>query len=98
MLGESLHITTEYITQEAKVASLTTRMEALEKENSDLKKNLITSMDEATSLKQKVKVLDDDQVQQGHVREDEVEEGRALVQSREEDRACDRAGLYSYSP
>ena len=60
MLGESLHITTEYITQEAKVASLTTRMEALEKENSDLKKNLITSMDEATTLKQKVKVLDDD--------------------------------------
>ena len=60
MLGESLHITTEYLTQEAKVASLTTRMEDLERENSDLKKNLITSMDEATSLKQKVKVLDDD--------------------------------------
>ena len=59
MLGESLHITTEYLTQEAKVASLTTRMEALEKENSDLKKNLIASM-EATSLKEKVKVLDDD--------------------------------------
>ena len=60
MLGESLHITAEYITQEAKVASLTTRMEDLERENSDLKKDLITSMDEATSLKQKVKVLDDD--------------------------------------
>ena len=60
MLGESLHITTEYLTQEAKVASLTIRMEALEKENSDLKKNLIASMDEATSLKEKVKVLDDD--------------------------------------
>ena len=59
MLGESLHITAEYITQEAKVASLTTRMEDLEKENSDLKKNLITSMDEATTLKQKVKVLDE---------------------------------------
>ncbi|XP_050265136.1 uncharacterized protein LOC126709091 [Quercus robur] len=60
VLGESLHITTEYLTQEAKVASLTTRMEALEKENSDLKKNLITSMDEATSLKEKVKILGDD--------------------------------------
>ena len=60
MLGESLHITTEYLTQEAKVASLTTRMEALEKENSDLKKNLIASMDETTSLKEKVKILDDD--------------------------------------
>ena len=60
MLGESLHITTEYLTQEAKVASLTSRMEALEKENFDLKKNLIASKDETTSLKEKVKVLDDD--------------------------------------
>ena len=60
MLGESLHITAEYLTQGAKVASLTTRMEALEKENSDLRTNLITSMDEATTLKEKVKVLEDD--------------------------------------
>ena len=60
VLGESLHITSEYFTQEAKVASLTSRMEALEKENSDLKKNLIASMDETTSLKEKVKTLDDD--------------------------------------
>ena len=42
------------------MASLTSRMEALEKENSELKKNLIVSMDEATSLKAKVKILDDD--------------------------------------
>ena len=42
------------------MASLTSRMEALEKENSKLKKNLIASMDEATSLKAKVKTLDDD--------------------------------------
>ena len=60
VLGESLHITFEYLTQEAKVASLTSRMEALEKENSDLKKNLIASMDETTSLKEKVKTMDDD--------------------------------------
>ena len=60
MLGESLHITFEYLTQEAKVAALTSRMEALEKENSDLKKNLIASMDETISLKEKVKILDDD--------------------------------------
>ena len=60
VLRESLHITSEYLTQEAKVASLTSRMEALEKENSDLKKNLIASMDETTSLKEKVKTLDDD--------------------------------------
>ena len=60
MLGESLHITSEYSTQEAKVASLTSRMGALEKENSKLKKNLIDSMDEATTLKEKVKTLSDD--------------------------------------
>ncbi|XP_050253607.1 uncharacterized protein LOC126699699 [Quercus robur] len=60
VLGESLHITAEYLTQGAKVASLATRMEALEKENSDLRTNLITSMDEATTLKEKVKVLEDD--------------------------------------
>ena len=60
VLGESLHITSEYLTQEAKVASLTSRMEALEKENFDLKKNLIASIDETTSLKKKVKTLDDD--------------------------------------
>ena len=39
---------------------MATRMEALEKENSDLRTNLITSMDEATTLKEKVKVLEDD--------------------------------------
>ena len=60
MLGESLHITSEYFTQEAKVASLTSRMEALEAENFTLKKNLIDSMGEAISLKEKVKTLNDD--------------------------------------
>ena len=42
------------------MASLTSRIEVLEKENSELKKNLIASMDETTSLKEKVKTLDDD--------------------------------------
>ena len=42
------------------MASLTSRMDALERENSKLKKNLIVSMDETTSLKAKVKTLDDD--------------------------------------
>ena len=60
VLGESLHITSEYFTQETKVASLTSRMKALEKKNSELKKNLIVSMDKTTSLKEKVKTLDDD--------------------------------------
>ena len=60
MLGESLHITSEYLTGEAKVASLTSRVKALEKENSTLKKKLIDSMDEANTLKEKVKTLGDD--------------------------------------
>ena len=60
MLGESLHITSEYLTQEAKMASLTSKLEALEVENSTLKKNLIDSMGEATNLKEKVKTLSDD--------------------------------------
>ena len=60
MLEESLHITSKYLTQEAKVASLTSRMEALEAENSTLKKNLIDSMGKAANLKEKVKTLSDD--------------------------------------
>ena len=42
------------------MASLTSRMEALEKENSTLKKDLIESMDEAATLKEKVKALNSD--------------------------------------
>ena len=60
MLGESLHITSEYFTQEAKVASLTSRMEALEAKSSTLKKNLIDSMGEAAILREKVKTLSDE--------------------------------------
>ena len=60
MLGESLHNTSEYLTQEAKVASLTSKLEALEAKNSTLKKNLIDSMGRATNLKEKVKTLRDD--------------------------------------
>ena len=60
MLGESLHIASEYLTQEAKVASLTSKMEALEGENSTLKKNLIESMHEVNTLKESSKTLADD--------------------------------------
>ena len=42
------------------MASLTSRMEALESEYSTLKKKLINSMDEANTLKEKVKTLNDD--------------------------------------
>ena len=59
MLGESLHITTEYLTHEAKVASFTLKMEAMEAETSKLKQSLIESMGEANTLKEKVKALSD---------------------------------------
>ena len=60
MLGESLHIAFEYITQEAKVVSLTSRMKALEGENSTLKKKLIKFMHEVNNLKESSKNLADD--------------------------------------
>ena len=60
MLGERIHIASKCLTQVAKVASLTSRMEALEKENSTLKKKLIDSMGEANTLKENVRTLSDD--------------------------------------
>ena len=60
MLGESLHITSEYLTHEAKIATVVSRVEALKVENSKLKKDLIVVMDEANTVKEKVKALEDD--------------------------------------
>ena len=60
MLGESLHIASEYLTQEAKVASLASRMKVLEAENSILKKKLIESMHKVNTLKESSKTLADD--------------------------------------
>ena len=60
MLGKGLHITSEYLTQEAKVASVMSKIEALEAENSQLKKDLIVAMDEANTIKEKAKTLSDD--------------------------------------
>ena len=59
VLGESLHITSEYLTQEAKVMSVVSKVEALKAENSKLKKDLISAMDEANILKEKIKVMGD---------------------------------------
>lgn len=60
MLGESLHITSELLTQEANVLSVMSRMEALEVENSKLKKDLNVAMDEANIIKEKVNTFSDD--------------------------------------
>ena len=60
MLGESLHLTSEYLAQEAKVESAWSHMTTLEVENSKLKKELISAMNEANLAKEKVKILTDD--------------------------------------
>ena len=60
VLGESLHITSEYLTHEAKIASVVSRVEALEVEYSKLKKDLIVVIDEANTVKEKGKALGDD--------------------------------------
>ena len=60
VLGESLHITSEYLSQETKVVSAVSRVEALEVENSKLKKDLIIAMGEANAMKEKLKVIWDD--------------------------------------
>ena len=60
MLGESHHLTSKYLTQEAKVKSVVSRVAALGAENSKLKKDLITTMNEANIAKEKAKTLSDD--------------------------------------
>ena len=57
-MGESIHITSEYLTQEAKVLFAVSRVEVLEAKNSKLK-DLIAAMDEANTVKEKAKVLGD---------------------------------------
>ena len=60
MLGESLHITSKYLTHKVKIASAVSRVEALEAEYSKLKKDLIIVMAEANTIKEKAKALGDD--------------------------------------
>ena len=59
MLGESLHLTSEFLTHEVKITLAMSRVEALEAENSKLKKDLIATMDEANTVKEKAKSLGD---------------------------------------
>ena len=58
MLGESLHLSLEYLAQEAKVEFALSWVAALEAEKSKLKKDLITAMGEANLAKEKAKTDD----------------------------------------
>lgn len=60
MLGETIHITSEYLSQEAKATLMGSKVEALDVENSKLRKDLIATMDKANTTKEKAKVLAND--------------------------------------
>ena len=60
MLGESLHITSEYLASEAKVESARSHASSLEAENSKLRKELIATMDDANQAKEKLQTLTDE--------------------------------------
>ena len=53
MLGESLYITSEYLAQEAKVESAQTHVITLEAKNLKLKKELISTLNEANLAKER---------------------------------------------
>ena len=57
MLGESLHLTSEYLASEAKIESARSHVTTLEAENSKLKKELIVTMNNANLVKEKLKTL-----------------------------------------
>ena len=57
--GETIHITSEYLSNEAKAMSTGSQVVALEAENSKLMKDLITTMDKANTCKEKAMVLSD---------------------------------------
>lgn len=60
MLRETIHITSEYLSQEAKATLMGSKVEALDAENSKLRKDLIATMDKANTTKEKAKVLAND--------------------------------------
>ena len=60
MLGESLHLSSKYLAQEAKVEFSLSQVVVLETENSKLKKELITVIGKANLAKEKAKTLSDD--------------------------------------
>ena len=60
VLGETIHIASEYLGHEAKAVSAGSKVEASEAENPKLRRGLISAMDEANTTKEKAKALVDD--------------------------------------
>ena len=57
VLGESLHITSEYLASKAKVEFARSHASSVEAENSKLRKELIAAMDDANQAKEKPRTL-----------------------------------------
>ena len=55
MLGESPHLTSEYLAPEAKVKSARSHVSSLEAENSKMKKELIAAINDANLAKEKLR-------------------------------------------
>ena len=60
VLGETIHITSEYLSQEVRASSSESKAKDLEMELSKLRKDLIMAMDDPNSAKEKAKVLSND--------------------------------------
>lgn len=57
VLGEMIHITTEYLTNEERVIMANSKVEALEVESSKLRKDLVIAMDGWNNVKKQLKAL-----------------------------------------
>uniref|UniRef100_A0A7N2MD58 Uncharacterized protein n=1 Tax=Quercus lobata TaxID=97700 RepID=A0A7N2MD58_QUELO len=57
VLGEMIHITTEYLNNKERVVMANSKVEALEAKSSKLRKNIITAMDGGNKEKEQVKAL-----------------------------------------
>lgn len=57
MLGETIHITSEYLVHKEKANVVGSKVEALEAKGSRMRKDLITMMDDYNAAKEKVKAL-----------------------------------------
>ena len=55
VLGEMIHITSEYLAKEEKVVVANSKVETLEAEGSRLRKDLIAAMDDSNASKEKIK-------------------------------------------
>ena len=60
VLGETIHITSEYLSKETKATSAGSKVQVLKAENLKLRKDLISAMDKVNTSKEKAKVLFND--------------------------------------